>query len=781
MPDAHRYRRRILVSGIVQGVGFRPFVYRVAAAHRVSGFVQNTTSGVTIEVEGAREDLDALAESLVRDAPPLARIASVAATEIPVQSSTAFAILDSVATIGRSWLPPDVAMCGDCRRELHDPTDRRYRHPFITCTNCGPRYTVIASLPYDRATTTMAPFPLCAPCAHEYRTPAGRRFHAETIACHDCGPRLTFTTSAGESGRAEGEAALGRVGAILAEGGIVAVKGVGGFHLMCDATSPRAVDMLRRRKHRPHKPFAIVVADIERAERAARLSPHARGALTSTVRPIVLLERAPDCDVVPDVAPRLAHIGLMLPHAPVHELIVGDWAERMRSIRPDGTAALILTSGNRAEDPVAIDDDDARARLADLADAFLLHDRRILARCDDSVVADGGSRAPLPIRRSRGLSPAPIPVAHVGRPILAAGGELKATCCLAVDGQAVMSPHIGDMANADTLDALSAAVDHLCKVHGVEPEIYVCDAHPGYLSAQWAEQAAAGRVVRTQHHHAHAASLMAEHALSLDDHLVTVCFDGTGYGDDGAVWGGEVLKASYRSSQRLAHLAYAPLVGGDGGVRHPARLALAYLDRAGAPSIDALPMMQQRSTTERRLVAEQLRAGIGVVPTSSMGRLFDVVSAIAGVCGEATYEGQAAVELEVAASGGVAAETAYGFEWRPDRRGIVQVQWEPVVRAVAADVLAGVPASVIAARFHHSVADMVAGLMPALLQAATRRRVGLTGGVFQNGLLVRLVATRLERLDIEVLTHLVVPPNDGGLSLGQAAIAAARHPILGGA
>lgn len=780
MPPPPLSRRQVLVTGIVQGVGFRPFVYRLARCHRLTGFVRNTGEGVAIEVEGTPADVDAFVDALGTQAPPLARVDRIHATPLPPQRSAAFEIVESARTWGRSWLPPDVGLCDDCRRELHDAADRRFHHPFITCTNCGPRFTIIRALPYDRPSTTMAAFDLCDRCRAEYVDPASRRFHAEPIACPACGPRLWFALSCQEpAARAAGDDALARTLDVLAAGGIVAVKGVGGFHLMCDAGREDAVSLLRRRKRRPHKPFAIVVRDLACARRVADLSPLAAHALAEATRPIVLVDARQDAGLAPAVAPNLRQIGVMLPHSPVHDLIVAGWAAQVDDREPGGVGALVMTSGNRTEEPVAIEAAEAWRQLSDVADAWLLHDRPILIRCDDSVLADHGARPPSPIRRSRGQSPTPLPLPHAREPILAVGGELKATFCLAVDGQATLSPHIGDMENVETLDGFSVAVDHFCRVFGVEPERYVCDAHPGYLSARWAEDAAGGPVIRVQHHHAHAASLMAEHGVGLDDHLVAVCFDGTGYGPDGAIWGGEVLDARYGSFRRLAHLDYAPLPGGDAGVRNVCRLALAYLDRAGVPWDPALAPVRACRQEERRVLAGQLRSGAAVAQTSSMGRLFDVVSAIAGVCQAASYEGQAAMEFEAAAAGARTARP-YRFEWHARGDGPVVIDWQPVIRAVAVDALGGATAGDISAGFHEAVAALVVD-MATRPDAGTDGRIGLTGGVFQNRRLLGLAADRLEAQGVRVMTHRVVPPNDGGLSLGQAAIGAAqcRRPVRG--
>jgi hydrogenase maturation protein HypF len=769
-----RVRCRILVAGIVQGVGFRPFVHRLAARLALTGFARNTSEGVEIDVEGAPADVEQFQQTLGAEAPPLARVTGISAKVVAVRSSTTFEILDSVPASGRSWLPPDVGVCASCCRELHDPADRRYRHPFITCTDCGPRYTIIRALPYDRATTSMAAFTMCARCQAEYATPHGRRHHAESVACRDCGPQV-WLEHAGSRDRGErGDAAVAVAVRLLAAGRIVAVKGVGGFHLLCDASNDEVVRRLRARKRRSHKPFAVVVGDPGRARRLAVWPAAAAAALDSPARPIVLVDVRPDSDLAPSVAPGLRQIGVMLPQAPLHDLLLHDWIGEVDAPGGHRSAALVMTSGNRSEEPVAITDDDARARLADIADAFLMHDRVIVARCDDSVVADVGPAGVLPIRRSRGLCPAPLPLAHAGRAVLGVGGELKAAFCLALDGVAVPGPHVGDMEHAESLDAFAAGVDHFCRIFRTEPHLYVCDAHPGYLSGRWAEAAADGRLLRVQHHHAHAASLMAEHGLGVDDTLLTVCFDGTGYGTDGAIWGGEVLVAGYDDFRRVAHLAYAPLPGGDSAARHPSRLALAYLAEAGVMCDAALAAVRACTAAEQRVIADQMRSGAGVVRTSSMGRLFDVISALAGVCQHSSYEGQAAMELEALAAGDGGRSGRYRFTWATSVGGPLVIDWRPVVRQVVEDARAGVGAAAISVALHAAVAELVADLADELLPAQSVRRVGLTGGVFQNRRLTRLAAGLLSERGILVLTHRQVPPNDGGLALGQAAIGVAH-------
>jgi hydrogenase maturation protein HypF len=763
-----RVRRRLDVSGVVQGVGFRPFVFRLATQAGLGGFVQNLSSGVAIEVEGDHDEVETFVRQLAHDAPPLARVRAIEQTSMPPEDEPVFEIRSSGAGAGRAWLPPDIAPCEACLQELRGVGERRGQHPFISCTDCGPRFSIVEAVPFDRVRTTMAGLSLCADCRDEFERPGDRRFHAQTIACRRCGPRLAF--AAGDK-QAEGDAAMAAALDVLASGGIVAVKGVGAYHLSCDAHCETAVAALRRRKGRPDKPFAVLAADVDAVAQLVALSGAGREALGSAARPIVIAPAGAGSGLAAGIARHVPALGVMLPPSPLHAVLAESWRAR----RPPGSpAALVMTSANGSDLPAIVDDDQARAALAGVADAWLGHDRRIAARCDDAVVADAGSAGVVPLRLGRGTSPTPMALPHVTTPTLAVGGELKAACCLAMDGHAVMSPHIGDMGTAETLDAMAEAVDHLCGLLRVEPEIFVCDAHPGYLSSRWADDAAGGRAMRVQHHHAHAAALMAEHELTIGDRLVTVCFDGTGYGDDGAIWGGEVLDASYAEARRLAHLAYAPLPGGDAAIRQPARAAYAYLRHASFGEADLLPCGHALPAPDRRVLAQQLEGGQYVAPTSSVGRLFDVVAAICGLAVTSTYEGQAAMALEACAApippGGPA---RYAFEGsRSDAGTPLVIHWVPVVAAIAADVRAGVPVATIAAAFHDALAEMVVKLVRAV--APTASRVGLTGGVFQNVRLLRLVCDRLDAEGVTPLTHRVVPPNDGGLSLGQVAVAAAH-------
>ncbi|AUY52621.1 carbamoyltransferase HypF [Streptomyces sp. CB01881] len=759
-PGLDRERRRVAVRGLVQGVGFRPFVFTLAGELGLAGSVTNTGEGVLAEVEGNRDALDAFCRRVASDAPPLAQVASVEHAPLAATGATGFTITPSRADGPRATLiPPDVAVCADCLAELADPADRRHRHPFISCTNCGPRHTIVTGLPYDRANTTMAGFPMCADCAREYTDPADRRFHAQPVACHACGPRLALTVP----GRADadGEEALTQARRLLADGAVLAVKGLGGYHLACDARDARAVALLRRRKRRGDKPFALMARHLTTVEGLLPVGPVERELLTGAVRPIVLLRRpGGSAAQLPAVAPGSPDLGVMLPYTPLHHLLLA----------APGPDLLVMTSANLSGEPIVTDDQEALTRLAPLVDGWLRHDRPIHVPCEDSVVrvVDGEQ---LPLRRSRGYAPLPLPLPVPVRPVLAVGGDLKNTFALARDGYAWLSGHIGDMDDLATLRAFDRAVEQLGMVSGVRPDLLVADRHPGYRSVRHAERTAAGRPVhRVQHHHAHIAAVMAEHGLDGGRPVLGVAFDGTGYGEDGAIWGGEVLLADYDGFRRLAHLGYVPLPGGDAAVERPYRTALAHLRAAGLPWAPGLPPVEACPEGELKALERQLERGLNCVPTSSMGRLFDAVSSLAGVCHRAGYEAQAAIELEAAAAGfGPAA--GYGFGLLPREDG-----WTadpgPVLAGVVADMTAGACAGLVAARFHTAVADLVRRICAAVRERHGTTTVALSGGVFANALLSSGCARGLWEDGFTVLRHRRVPPNDGGLALGQLMVAA---------
>ena len=762
-----RHRRRIVVTGVVQGVGFRPFVYTRASRHGLSGWVRNDASGVVVEVEGDLDALAAFVTALHDETPPLAVVETVDVTEVPAEGGTGFAIgsTDSAGSV-RTLASPDIAMCADCEAELTDPDDRRYRHPFITCTNCGPRFTIITGLPYDRPTTTMARFAMCDPCAAEYADPADRRFHAQTIACPDCGPRIELVDVNGAG--CSGEDALAGARADLTAGRIVAVKGIGGYHLACDATNPDAVAELRRRKRRGAKPFAVMVPDLETARLLVEVSETAADLLTGIRRPVVVLPRRTDmgstvCDAV---APGNPDLGILLPYTPLHLLLFGLSDDKA------GPPALVMTSGNLSGEPIVVDDDAAMVRLGSLADAWLRHDRPIHVPCDDSVTRVFGGHE-IPIRRSRGYAPLPLALPFEVTATLAAGADLKNTCAVAAGRYAWLSQHVGDMDDVATIDALTATRAHLETLTGVRPDQVVADAHPTYRSTTWARDTAGDRPFRTvQHHHAHITAVMGEHGLDGSSPVIGFAFDGTGYGTDGAVWGGEVLLADYRGFRRLAHLAYTPLPGGDISVRRPYRMALAHLYAAGVAWDDEIPSVAACPDDERRVLLHQLETGLGTVPTSSMGRLFDAVASLAEVRHVADFEAEAAIELEALARGIAVDRPRYVFGLQdpatPEAQ-LFEIDAAPVVRAVVADVCAGVDPSAIAAAFHSSVVDLVAEVARRAQAEYGQLPIVLGGGVFQNGVLLSGV---LARLGDGVLWPRQLPANDGGLALGQILISA---------
>ncbi len=794
-PQVDRFRQRIVVAGVVQGVGFRPFVYGLALQENLSGFVGNDSSGVFIEIEGPAASLAAFRERLLGQPPPLAHIESVEVEELAPEGAGVFEIVHSKTRSSHSTLvSPDMCVCADCLSELVDPNDRRYRYPFINCTNCGPRFSIIKDIPYDRPLTTMADFPMCAICQSEYENPLDRRFHAQPNACPQCGPQVWLETAAGRPGQKPGGAvkqsvsdmAFDKARQLLLAGKIVAVKGLGGFHLACSATDDSALRLLRERKGRVDKPFAVMALDVEAVRTFALLSDAEEAYLTSKERPILLLRKKLGSHLSALVAPGNPYIGVMLPYTPLHYLLLQP--EQRYQPSAAGTEPpplLVMTSGNYSDEPIVMHNEEARERLSPLADAFLFHNRDIYARCDDSVIrildventgaasnsrkrpADGGSPAALPIRRSRGYAPFPVKLPFETLPILAVGGELKSTFCLAKGPYAYMSQHIGDMENLETLLAFESAVSHFQHIFRTKPERIACDLHPRYLSSQWAREHRANLpLIEVQHHHAHIAAVMAEHQLDGSQPVIGFSFDGTGYGTDGAVWGGEVLVADYHGFERPFFLHYVSLVGGDTAIKRPYRLALAHLRAAGVDWDERLPCVQAAAPVELEIINRQIEHDLNTVPTSSMGRLFDAVSSLAGVRQVATYEAQAAIEFEAVANSEI--DGGYRFDLHEGR-----FDAAPVIRAVTEDVLAGVSIGAISARFHHAVADIVLRISVEVQGQTGLSAVALSGGVFQNVTLLRQTDRMLQEAGFTVYYHRQVPPNDGGLALGQAAIAAA--------
>lgn len=762
-------RRRVIIRGAVQGVGFRPFVHGLARELGLSGYVTNNSGGVVAEIEGEPGHVHTFCDRLTTHAPPLAVISSVSHRRVPALGAGGFTIRPSEHGGGHTRVPPDSALCTDCHTELADPGDRRFRHPFITCVHCGPRFTIVTGLPYDRVTTTMAPFALCERCAAEYADPGDRRFHAQPVACPDCGPRLRLD----ERGiHRTADAALARARELLAQGAVVAVKGVGGYHLACDATDPTAVARLRSAKQRGGKPFAVMAADLTAIEAIAEPTEAERHLLTGPRAPVVLLRRAATpaegTPLADAVCPGSPDAGVMLPYSPVHRLLFGLPGD------PPGPRVLVMTSGNRSGEPIVTDDAEARARLGPLADATLWHDRPIHVPCEDSVVRVRPDGSSLPVRRSRGYVPEPLTLPFDVPPTLAVGGDLKNAFCLARGRSAWLSQHIGDLAEPATTAVFGRAVEHLTGLTGIRPRLLAADLHPRYRSTAWAREHAAGRPLRlVQHHHAHIASAMADAGLDGTAPVIGIAFDGTGYGDDGAIWGGEVMLADYDGYRRLAHLAYVPLPGADAAVRNPCRMALSHLRAAAIAWDDDLPCVRACDEEERRVLDRQLERQVACTPTSSMGRLFDAVSSLAGIRHRIGYEAQAALELEAAAAPAMAdCGPPYAFGTRDGEGGGPRLlDPGPVLRAVAADVRAGTGARTIAARFHHAVAAAVLDACRAAERDTGVRTVALTGGVFANALLDEACTTLLGASGFTVVRHTAVPCGDGGLALGQVLVA----------
>ncbi|HIQ06428.1 MAG TPA: carbamoyltransferase HypF [Anaerolineae bacterium] len=747
--------RRIHVNGIVQGVGYRPFVYRLAHELDVTGWVRNSSTGVDIEVEGEAEAVMAFVEALTAQAPPLARVQRVDVHPISPNGFREFTIRYSHSQAGFTLVSPDVATCPDCLRELFDPTDRRYRYPFINCTNCGPRFTIIQALPYDRPNTTMRVFPMCAECQAEYDDPLNRRFHAQPNACPACGPEVTLEIGQWKQGVEPQTGDLEATAALLRAGAIVAVKGLGGFHLACDATNPEAVAELRRRKTRPHKPLAVMMRDLAQVRAHCYLTPKEETLITSPAAPIVLLERRPDSALASGIAPGNRTVGVMLPYTPLHHLLLHDVN------RP-----LVMTSGNRADEPIARTNEQAREKLGHIADAFLFHNREIHNRADDSVwmVAPGGS---VPLRRSRGYAPYPVRLAFsVPKSVLAVGGQLKNTFCLLAGDQAFLSQHIGEMDNLETLIFFQEAVSRYVALFGIEPQVIAHDLHPDYLITRLAQEEMGEKPrVAVQHHHAHVAACLAENGQA--GPVIGLAFDGTGYGTDGAIWGGEFLIADLSGFRRAAHLAYFPLPGGEAAIHRPYRTALGLMQWA-LGYVPDLPALAQVSEAEQRVVIQQVARDLNAPPTSSCGRLFDAVAALIGLREETSYEAQAAIELEMIAAN----ENLPGYPYRLAEVGdIWLIQPDETLAALVNDVQRDVPIPVIARRFHQTVADFSLDVVQKLRDQTGLNAVALSGGCFQNRLLLRLLLPALEAAGFTVYTHHQVPANDGGLSLGQAAVA----------
>jgi hydrogenase maturation protein HypF len=745
-------RQRIIITGIVQGVGFRPYIYQLARRFELAGSVRNDSRGVTIEVEGAAERVADFIVAVEAEKPPLAVIQSLDSERVPTRGERDFRIEQSRTDVSRqAQIAPDTFVCDDCLRELFDPADRRYRYPFINCTNCGPRYTIVTGIPYDRPLTTMADFPLCAECLAEYDDPASRRFHAQPNACPRCGPQLRLLDARGRA-LVDAEPLLATA-RLLADGRIVAIKGLGGYHLAVDATNEAAVRELRRRKHRDEKPFALMASDLDAVRAFAEVGPDEEKLLTGTERPIVLLRKQAGHEIAEAVAPQNRYFGVMLPYTPLHHLLLAS------------SPALVMTSANLSDEPIAFEDDEAQQRLAGVADAFLIHNRRIYTRTDDSIARVMAGR-PLLLRRSRGFVPRAIALQQESEPILAVGGELKSCVCLTRGDRAFLSQHIGDLKNLEVYASFKQTIAQLQSILEVSPRRIACDLHPDYDSTRYALEESGLPVVRVQHHHAHLVSCLAEHGCQ--EPAIGVIFDGIGYGADGHIWGGEFLLGDCRSFERHGHFRYQPMPGGDLATRQPWRMALSYLLTTFGGLPEGLDTFRGVQEGDLELVLQATQRRINTPLVSSCGRLFDAVAALLGLRREVSFEGQAAMQLEMIADPADAEPFPYLLG---GQGGLIEFDPAPLINAIVCARLDGEPTARIAGRFHLTLAEMIGEVCRALRHKSGLARVVLSGGVFQNSLLTTLALRRLEGDGFEVLTHSLVPANDGGLALGQAAVA----------
>ncbi len=756
-------RRQIEVSGIVQGVGFRPYVFRLASSRRLNGIICNTSAGVTIEIQGPAETVQDFVEQLPAEAPPLARITSFVVRELPCNGDQGFRIVHSQnGAEVHTLISPDVSICPDCLRELFDPKDRRYRYPFINCTNCGPRFTIVRDIPYDRPRTSMAAFPMCPVCLAEYEDPYDRRFHAQPNACWQCGPQVELWDKHGH--RIECRDPIAEAGGVLQSGLIVAVKGLGGFHLAADATNAAAVARLRERKRRVEKPFAVMVPDLEAAHELCDLDLPSQAVLESVERPIVLLPKKAGAPIAEEVAPFNRYLGIFLPYTPLHYLL----------LRAGNFKALVMTSGNLSEEPIAIDNHEAVSRLGSLADLFLVHNRDILLRCDDSVVrVSGGSVRQL--RRSRGFVPVPVFLKNEQPSVLAVGGELKNTICLTKEKHAFLSQHIGDLENVESFNFFHEAVDHLEQILEIHPETIAYDLHPNYFSTKWALQQDGARLIGVQHHHAHIASCMAENHL--EGRVIGFALDGTGYGTDGCVWGGEVLLADYCGFERAAHLEYVPLPGGSAAIHEPWRTAVSYLAHYfGRDFLTmSIPFVQQLDPRKTKLLLQIIDHQLNSPLTSSCGRLFDAIAALIGIRQKVNYEAQAAIELEMAIDP-AEGHSGYPMELVSDGEHWI-ISSRRLFEAVVSDLHENVAVGVISRRFHQGLVEGFTRIAKTMREKTGLNRVCLSGGTFHNLYLSEHLIAQLLASGFEVFTHREVPAGDGGLSLGQAVIAAAKSHI----
>jgi hydrogenase maturation protein HypF len=750
-------RLRIRVGGIVQGVGFRPFIYRLAKERNLAGYVLNDPAGVDMEVEGRLDAVSGFLTAIVKEKPPRARVDTLSAYFVDIENESGFSIRESEVTSERAVLiSPEIAACEDCLRELRDPSDRRYGYPFINCTNCGPRYTIIRDVPYDRAKTTMAVFKMCPECRAEYEDPGNRRFHAEPNACWVCGPAVVLRDESGTEVVCDDP--IRRAVELLAEGRVIAVKGLGGFHLAVDATDDDAVRRLRERKHREEKPLAVMARDIDAVRTFAEVGPDEERLLLDAARPIVLLKKAPGSAISEWVAPGNRNIGIMLPYTPLHHLLLdGDFH------------ALVMTSGNISEEPIAIDIEDALARLGGIADYYLDHNREILARCDDSVTRVVDGRV-LFVRRSRGYVPLPLELDTTSPSILACGAHLKNTVAVTRGNKVFLSQHIGDLENLAAYGFFKSSIDRLAKVADSEPSVVAYDLHPDYLSTRYALERPAETRIGVQHHHAHIAACLGE--AGSDGPAIGVALDGTGYGPDGTIWGCEVLIATRAEFRRVAHLEVVGMPGGERAVSEPWRMALSHMTNAFGSDLDRLDLggLLGRGEEEIRMVRKMLERNLNCPPTSSCGRLFDAVSAICGIRSRISFEGQAAIELEMAAR--MDGDRAYPVEIE-ETDGMLVISPKAMIRALVDDATAGMDKGIVSAGFHTWLASSLVQVALSLRSKHGTGLVALSGGCFQNEILLREMMRRLSEEGFDVCINTLVPANDGGISFGQVIVASA--------
>ena len=751
---------RLEINGIVQGVGFRPFIYQLARRYGLTGEVANTATGVSLLIEGPADRIQSFIDDLPRRKPPLAQIVEISQTTAPLSGFTAFSIVKSRKSATRATLiSPDVMVCEDCLAEMRDPADRRYRYPFINCTNCGPRYTIIDDIPYDRPKTSMRHFTMCPDCQAEYDDPDNRRFHAQPNACPTCGPHVTLCDAKGIP--IDTDDPIAAAARRIRQGRIVAVKGLGGFHLAVDAVNEAAVTRLRRRKHREEKPLALMCASMAHIRSLSRVTPEEEKVLVSIQRPIVLLEKRAATPIAASVAPKSRSFGIMLPYTPLHHLLLDA-----------GFTALVMTSANLSEEPIAIANQEAFDRLGDIADDFLIHDRDIYLRSDDSIVRHSAGHV-RPLRRSRGYVPVPVFLKDELPQVLACGAELKNTVCLTRGRQAFVSQHIGDLENRATDDFFRLTIGHLERILDIRPQIVACDIHPDYLSTRYAREMTDLPVIEVQHHHAHIAACMAENKA--DGPVIGLAFDGTGLGTDGTIWGGEVLVADYQRFTRAAHLEAVPMPGSAAAIREPWRMALAHLMATvdDVSDIADLPISRFADDQEIQITRQMIEKSINCPLTSSLGRLFDAVAAMVGLRGQVAFEGQAAMELEAMADDKETA--AYDFAWDETGSGTIVIPCPLLIRAVIKDLRDGRSPATISARFHNTLVALFDALCRQLRDRTGIDQVALSGGVFQNDRLLSGLCKALEKSGFHVLTHRLVPANDGGISLGQAVVAAATQ------